>query len=120
MSALTRDDLPTLERPMTASSGILGAGHCSSAVLLFTNLALLTRVWPGGLAGAAPGFGSGYSQGRAQHAAVMESASMHVPAQSWCSDRCRSHLTVAVAMESLVPCSRRHLHAYGQAAQLYS
>ena len=54
VSVLTSDDLPTLERPITASSGRLAGGHCSSVVLLFTNVALLTRVWVGCLGDMMP------------------------------------------------------------------
>ena len=43
VSMLIREDFPTLERPITANSGNLGFGHCSSLTLLLTYTAVFTR-----------------------------------------------------------------------------
>ena len=43
VSMLIREDFPTLERPITANSGSLGFGHCSSLTLLLTYAAVFTR-----------------------------------------------------------------------------
>ena len=43
VSMLIREDFPTLDRPMTANSGSLGFGHCSSLTLLLTYAAVFTR-----------------------------------------------------------------------------
>lgn len=48
VSRLIREDLPTLERPMTANSGYFGGGHWLTSTLLFTNSAVLTWEWLGG------------------------------------------------------------------------
>ena len=47
VSMLMSDDLPTLERPMTANSGSVSGGQSPVLVLLLTNVALLTRVFCG-------------------------------------------------------------------------
>ena len=44
---LISDDLPTFDLPMTANSGCFEGGHCDTAVLLFTNSAVLTLLCEG-------------------------------------------------------------------------
>ena len=41
------EDLPTFDLPMTANSGCFEGGHCDTAVLLFTNSAVLTLLCEG-------------------------------------------------------------------------
>lgn len=63
---LMRDDLPTLDLPMTANSGYPAVGHCEIAVLLLTKSAVLTLVFVGGgktISTAGSGLASSHSKG---------------------------------------------------------